>query len=225
MATVRILLGNVSNRWYFEDILQVWDYDVKDYTCGFLKWPSVDQFDAIIVKHNANTYYDLKAYRDAGVAVYEEFLSFDEFLDALNELRSHVLRPYVWSRFAPDGQKGLEVTSKGGLIGKRFSPFFMKHKSGKSLENYYQLDIKGYGKLGYTSWKQVKGEAPLNPDIDCYETFKTLYWEYFRNNPSVLYELAVLGIDHVFTDLHATSSNTQARAYSEILNQLFEFIK
>lgn len=58
---------------------------------------------------------------------------------------------------------------------------------------------------------------------DIFSCFKSLYLEYFRVNPSMMYELAVLGYLHkVYTDVHAVNENTQARAYAEIMNNLFE---
>lgn len=47
------------------------------------------------------------------------------------------------------------------------------------------------------------------------------YKNYFYKNHSMLYELAVLGKDNVFTERYATTNNTQVRYYCDILNEYF----
>lgn len=140
--------------------------------------------------------------------------------DDVSNLWPKLLKPlkgfdYTWSRFS---DIGLEVTTKGDM---RFSPFFMKFPykytgSIISLENYYHLVLKGYGEDGYDSWKQVKGLPPKYPERLTYNSILNMYLTYFQYNPSILWELFMYGKDRVFTDLHATSDNTQARYYADI---------
>lgn len=65
-------------------------------------------------------------------------------------------------RFSYDGW---EVTSQGDI---RFSPFFAQIKVENkkwSMENYYQLIIKGGKFLGATGWRDMKGIPPLRIEI------------------------------------------------------------
>lgn len=57
----------------------------------------------------------------------------------------------------------------------------------------------------------------VNPEI----AMKIAYKRYFRKNLNMLYELAVLGKDNVFTERFATTNNTQVRYYCEILNEYY----
>lgn len=53
------------------------------------------------------------------------------------------------------------------------------------------------------------------------EMVKNGYRNYFFKNPSMFYELAVLGKTHVFTERFATTNNTQVRYYCELLNEYY----
>jgi hypothetical protein len=78
---------------------------------------------------------------------------YDATLDDVE--RIHTRKEYHWNRF---DDKGWEVTSVGD---GRFSPMFMR-VGNQTIENIYHLDIKGFRKLGYNSWKECKGLKPFN---------------------------------------------------------------
>ena len=73
----------------------------------------------------------------------------DEFLKSLPK---HQFQEY--SRFH---NSGYEVTTKGD---RRFSPFCIYLENYYTLENYYQLVIKGGNLMGYNDWRQMKGKSP-----------------------------------------------------------------
>lgn len=96
-------------------------------------------------------------------------------------------------------EEGLEVTTKGD---RRFSPFCAK-MCGISLENYYQLVIKGGSQLGFNNWDQMKGHKPLVIKVlDEMWTRQTV-----MNDPSSLY---------IFTDnLNRTSGKSPMEKENE----------
>lgn len=146
----------------------------------------------------------------------EWFRSNKDFRDALSSVNPQ--KPYEASRFCDSDH--IEVTTKGDA---RFSPFFMKLSDGQSIENKYQLDVKGYRSLGATSWKDVKGLPPINEHINATEEYTKLILQYFTENPCMLYELAVLGTFNTFTDVHWVEPHgSQAATYRDILNQIFK---
>ena len=133
------------------EYLQLWSYEnpteifINDYC----------EYDAYITMYEEimeGFYDDL---RDVGVQVLVFFKDKEEFTQAMS--RVNPTKPYSWKRFPEDNEEGLEVTTKGD---KRFTPFFMKLK-GRTIENLYQLDLKGYRLLGCTNWKECKGKEPL----------------------------------------------------------------
>lgn len=93
---------------------------------------------------------------------------------------------------------GYEVTTRGD---KRFSPFCINYR-GQMLENHYQLNIKGLGKLGFTSWKDVKGMRPLVINL-VDRNFDR--WNAQEDNESI----------YIFTDnLNRTSGSNRIQDYS-----------
>lgn len=120
---------------------------------------------------------------------------------------------YKWARVSDNTY---EVSTKGD---KRFSALVAKLKDGRTIEEAYQLDIKGYRKFSI-DWKFGKGKKPLR-DIskeELYEEYKNLWIAYFNENPNLLEEISILAKDKVLTDMFAYTDISQARAIAEILN-------
>lgn len=69
---------------------------------------------------------------------------------------------YKWAKSVQDKSKGYEVSSFGD---KRFSALNAKLSDGRTIEEAYQLDVKGYRKFG-DLWKLGKGKAPLIPTTE-----------------------------------------------------------
>lgn len=119
-----------------------------------------------------------------------------------------------WARFSSNGY---EVSSKGD---KRFSALYARLPDSRSIEEAYQLDVKGYRKFG-NDWKLGKGKPPLNPELDLWKEYLTLWHEWAENNPNLIKDLKEKSKGKVLTDMFANSSISQARALASILNDLW----
>ena len=121
---------------------------------------------------------------------------------------------YVWSRRVKRGEPYYECSSKGD---KRFSAIFAKI-NGKSIEEIYQLDIKGYrGEVNH--WKEAKGKEPKHITYEeAYKEYLKLWVEYFNNNPELYFEIREKSKDKTITDMFGITPINQARAICDILN-------
>ena len=120
---------------------------------------------------------------------------------------------FTWSRCG-----GYEVSTKGD---KRFSALVAKMPDGRTIEQWYQCDVKGHD-IGGTNWKLGKGKPPaydLDPKTQ-WEMYLNL-WRFWalHNVPALLdlYEKAKpFG---VLSDCFASSEVNQAKALAHILNE------
>lgn len=78
----------------------------------------------------------------------------EDFLDYLKSLLP--TKTFTWARRA---ENSYEVSSKGDT---RFSALNAKLKDGRTIEEAYQLDVKGYRAQG-DNWRLGKGKAPIVP--------------------------------------------------------------
>lgn len=92
---------------------------------------------------------------------------------------------------------------------------------GRTIEQAYQLDVKGYRCQG-DDWRLGKGKPPLDTAIDLYGEYKALWRVWVGENPRLFEELRGLAAtkDHVLSDMFGTGSVTQARALAELLNEI-----
>lgn len=113
---------------------------------------------------------------------------------------------------------GYEVSSKGDV---RFSAFYARLADGRTIEQHYQCDVKGY-QPGGTDWKLGKGRPPLDTSIDLYAAYLDLWKQWARVNIPLMRELWQKARDHGFmlTDRFAKTDVNQARALADILNIL-----
>ena len=125
-----------------------------------------------------------------------------------------VFMKFTWHRFG-----GYECSSKGD---KRFSAFNAVLKDGRSIEQHYQCDIKGYDPCG-KDWRLGKGKPSLR-DLDLYTEYLNLWRAWAQDNLPLMRELyhAARKQGCVLSDRFATSEINQARALSDILNELVE---
>jgi hypothetical protein len=114
-----------------------------------------------------------------------------------------------WSR-----HEGYEVSSKGD---KRFSALNAILPEGRSIEQIYQLDCKGFDPGG-TNWRLGKGKSPLNPDIDLYRAYLDLWKCWTLHNFDLICELNRLAYENnnCLRDRFASTDINQARALAEI---------
>lgn len=122
---------------------------------------------------------------------------------------------FSWRRYSPHA--GYEVSSKGD---KRFSALYARLRTGVTIEEAYQLDVKGYRALG-NDWRLGKGKPPM-PGFrgELAGEYLSLWMEWARDNPTLLAELRELAIEAggILTDQFATGPINQAWALSTILN-------
>ena len=119
---------------------------------------------------------------------------------------------FTWAR-----KGGYECSSKGD---SRFSALYAQMPDGRTIEQHYQCDVKGY-QPGGTNWRLGKGKPPLDSTKDLWPEYKALWntWAYHHNDLCIeLYDLAQKH-NHVLTDMFATTPINQARALAEILNE------
>jgi ribonuclease HI len=116
--------------------------------------------------------------------------------------------------------KGYECSSQGD---SRFSALNALMEDGRTLEQHYQCDVKGYD-VGGTNWKLGKGKPPLDTTQKMFPLYLNLWkrWCNIGDNYSSLLELKDLAANNDFylRDSFATSPVNQAHALSVILNDL-----
>jgi hypothetical protein len=121
---------------------------------------------------------------------------------------------FTWTRYG-----GYECSSKGD---KRFSAFYAVMPDGRTLEAWYQCDVKGYAP-GSSDWRLGKGQPPLHtfsPE-QLYQLYKSLWQIWALHNVELLPELrdAARAKGSVLSDCFATTPINQARALTDILNE------
>ena len=112
---------------------------------------------------------------------------------------------------------GYECSSKGDA---RFSAFRAVMPDGRSIEQHYQCDVKGY-QPGGTNWKLGKGKPPLDRTKDMWAEYLKLWQVWAESNQILLIELRehAESHNHTLTDMFASTPINQAHALAEILNQ------
>ena len=122
---------------------------------------------------------------------------------------------FNWARHSRPA--GYECSTKGDA---RFSAIKAKMPDGRSIEQWYQCDLKGYDPGG-TNWKLGKGKPPLLSyrGDELWMAYLTLWRIWAIHNSDLVLELADLARakGSVLTDCFATTPINQARALSEIL--------
>ena len=126
---------------------------------------------------------------------------------------------YAWLRYG-----GYEVSSKGDA---RFSAFNAKLEDGRSIEEHYQCDIKGYD-VGGRNWRLGKGKGPM-PMHDgriltrdeLWQAYLELWRQWAKGNRYLMRELRKYAESNrgILSDRFATTDINQARALSQILNE------
>ncbi len=122
--------------------------------------------------------------------------------------------PIGWSKKA---EEGYEVSTKGD---KRFSALIAKLADGRTIEEAYQLDVKGFREIT-SDWTEGKGKPPLNgiSRDALWQGYIDLWRQWSNENPNVISELYELSSGLTLTDVFATSEISQARALFEIITE------
>lgn len=120
-------------------------------------------------------------------------------------------------RWARHHQCGYEVSSQGDT---RFSALFAKLQDGRTLEEAYQLDIKGYRAVT-SSWRDAKGKPPLNGKTraELWEEYLFLWRLWASENPVLITALREAAKGCVLTDKFASTDINQARALAFLITE------
>lgn len=115
-----------------------------------------------------------------------------------------------WSR-----RGGYECSTKGDV---RFSAFNAKLTDGRTIEQHYQCDVKGYDPGG-RNWRLVKGKPPIEPR-DTWPEYLGLWRQWAAANPELMQVLRreASAKGNCLSDCFASTPINQARALAEILN-------
>jgi hypothetical protein len=128
-----------------------------------------------------------------------------------------VSEPYGtgWARFASGGY---EVSSQGD---RRFSALYAQLADGRTIEQAYQLDVKGYRRLGATDWRDGKGRPPLDPLTrdQLWDAYLALWRQWAAENPDLLGDLRRRAAGRTLTDKFASTPISQARALAILLDE------
>ena len=125
-------------------------------------------------------------------------------------------QPINWIR-----RGGYEVSSKGD---KRFSALYAQMPDGRTIEQWYQCDIKGYD-IGGRDWGLGKGKPSLiayTGDLQ-YEMYLSLWRLWALHHIETMKELMLHATEHnhMLSDCFAGTDINQARALAQILNEWF----
>lgn len=118
--------------------------------------------------------------------------------------------PVSWSRV-----EGYEVSTRGDA---RFSAFRARLADGRSIEEVYQCDVKGYDPGG-RDWRRGKGRPGLYP-TDLWAEYMALWRSWAKEHPELIAELMqLIGPDGKLRDRFASTPINQARALAVLLNE------
>ena len=119
-----------------------------------------------------------------------------------------------WARFAPGGY---EVSSRGD---RRFSALYARLADGRTIEEAYQLDVKGYCSIGAADWRAGKGRPQIVPMTrdELWSAYLALWQQWSREHPGLIAELRQRTAGRVLTDRFAATPVSQAHALAAILD-------
>ena len=117
------------------------------------------------------------------------------------------------------GSDGFNVSTKGNALGKQFSAFNAKLDDGRSIEEHYQVDVKGYSSI-----KEGKGKPSKNiPNNQLWDAYLNLWRNWASKHPELMAQLRkeVAKHNNHLYDPFARTENNQARALATLLNEGF----
>ena len=124
-----------------------------------------------------------------------------------------MMKTFAWQRFG-----GYECSSKGD---SRFSAFYARLEDGRTIEQIYQCDVKGYDPGG-VNWRLGKGKPPLRT-VDLWPEYLGLWRSWAKVHDSELADLSNKAelFGRILSDGFATSEINQAHALCVILNEKY----
>lgn len=124
------------------------------------------------------------------------------------------MKQFNWARY---WDSGYEVSSRGD---KRFSATYATLADGRSIEEHYQCDLKGFNPGG-SNWRAWKGrECRTKSREQLWQEYLGLWRTWAAAHPELMRTLRreVMEAGGLLTDQYASSEINQARALSMILN-------
>lgn len=122
--------------------------------------------------------------------------------------------PFTWSRY-----DGYECSSAGD---RRFSAFNATMPDGRTIEEHYQCDVKGYD-IGGRNWRLGKGKPPLKPMTkdEQWAAYLALWQTWAQSHTAEIRFLhaRAASFNNKLSDRFASTPINQARALAHILNQ------
>lgn len=122
------------------------------------------------------------------------------------------MQPIQWARYG-----SYECSSKGDALNRAFRAVM---PDGRSIEQHYQWDVKGYQPNG-TNWKLGKGKPPLDRTKDMWTEYLKLWQVWAENYQILLRELRehAKTYNNTLSDMFAVTPVNQVYALAEILNK------
>jgi hypothetical protein len=119
-----------------------------------------------------------------------------------------------WARWH---ERGYECSSAGD---RRFSALFAKLADGRTIEEAYQLDVKGYRVQG-NDWHLGKGKAPLSPKTraELWIEYLDLWRQWAAENSEDFTAIREIAKEKTLTDRFATTEINQAHALSYLVTE------
>lgn len=123
-------------------------------------------------------------------------------------------------KWARHHYSGYECSSRGD---QQFSALFAKLADGRTIEEAYQLDVKGYRAIS-DNWRDGKGNKPYNEKTreELWSEYLELWRQWVQENPAAFASLRERSSGKVLTDMFATSDINQARALATLITEAEE---
>ena len=149
--------------------------------------------------------------------------------------------------YGKSAKNSFEVSSAApkGTLGQNFSALFAKLSDGRSIEEAYQLDVKGHRQDLYkwlaegnkiykykdkeydmtnpkNHWIFGKGKPPIYElsKTESYIQYRNLWIQFAIKEPGLIRQLMVAANGKTLTDKFSTGDITQARALADIMNAI-----
>lgn len=121
-------------------------------------------------------------------------------------------------RVAPVGIEPYEVSIDGDA---RFSPESATLSGGRTIEEAFQLDIKGFRDLG-NDYRLGVGKTSRRHNVDLWREYKALWVAWSNENPALIDRLATISAGKCLTNKYEDPQVSSTRALAEILNSRLE---
>lgn len=119
---------------------------------------------------------------------------------------------YIKSKIRSGKYKGIKFSTKHNV-------YFGRGRYSDFNDEFFDVLSDFLLEIGIDN-RNPDGVSPFNSD-NYWRLLTEVYLDYFRYYPALLYELGVIGLDRQFTDMFATSSNSQAAMYCKLCNKFF----